>query len=758
MDKLCKMKRLIKSLFPVFIICTRLLANPADSLSQLVNSTESGNDKGIKLLRLADEYGLKERNLFVLTNKRILEIGDISNKIILAKANENLGDSFWEIMAMDSSRYFYNRALTGYLSENKVNNAGIIFYKLAQVYNISANYKAALQYANEALSNLKAVDDRPDLANVFALLCDIQSKMGLREKAINDCITSLKIYDETGKLQGKASILNSIGNIYLALKQLDKCEQYFREALGISRLQNNRSVIAQTLNNLGDTFSARDKPDSAFHYYDMALIIHRQDKDIRQLAATYLKIGKAYIKSNNLKIAINYLDESLKFAQQTPDNELKAVVYSEIGNLYSQQGELRLAINYLKRALADAQRVGSDPILQSCYNSLAKYYDRLGDKENALVYFKLYMLHTEAMFANQSAIKIAETEALYNLDKKEKEIQLLKSENRIKDLEVSSRKLINILLISGLIAVISFSVIIYRQYRIQNKANLFLSYQKEAIDTQKHEIEIQRDNITKANLLLEDKNRQITDSIEYAKRIQFSLLPDSNLLKSKFSSSFIIHLPKDIVSGDFFYIEEIEQYIYLAAIDCTGHGVPGAFMTVLAQSLLNQIISANSEIHTTNEIIEDLDQKVVLNLNRHGIPLSAFEGMDMGLFRIDRMNKRLDFTGAKMPAYYFDGLNIIQIDGDRYSIGGNGIKKKNFTMKSISYKDNDIIYLATDGYQDQFGGENGRKFMKIGFRNLLSEIIRFPVKQQEDKLITVFNEWKANNPQTDDVLILGIQL
>jgi serine phosphatase RsbU (regulator of sigma subunit)/uncharacterized protein HemY len=752
------MIRLINLLLTFLIFSIRLSANPADSLIQLINSSKSDNDKAFHLLKLADEYGLKERKLFVSTNKRILELHDISNKLIYAKANENMGDSFWEIMAMDSSRYFYNRALTGYLSENKMNNAGIVLYKLAQVYNLSANYKAALQYANEAFSNLKAVDDRPNLANVYALLCDIQSKIGLREKAINDCITSLKIYDETGILQGKASILNSIGNIYLALKQLDKCEQYFREALGLSRLQNNRPVIAQTLNYIADTYSAKNELDSAFHYYEMALKIYQKDNDIRQLAATNLKIGKAYLKANNLKIAITYLKESLKFAQQTPDNELKAVVYSELGNLYSQKGDLRLAINFLKSALADAQRVGSDPILQSCYNNLAKYYDRLGDKENALIYFKLYMLHTETMFANQSAIKIAETEALYNLEKKEKEIQLLRSEYRVKDLEVSSRKLINILLISGLIVVISFSVIIYRQYRIQNKANLYLSYQKEAIDIQKQEIEHQRDNIKETNLILEDKNRQITDSIEYAKRIQYSLLPDIGLLKSIFKSSFIIHLPKDIVSGDFFYIEEIGQSIYLAAIDCTGHGVPGAFMTVLAQSLLNQIMSSNTENKPTNQIIYDLDQKVIVNLNRHGISLSSFEGMDMGLFRIDRNNKKLEFTGAKMPAYHFNGVDIVQIEGDRHSIGGNGIKEKNFTLKTISYSDNDIIYLATDGYQDQFGGENGRKFMKINFRNLLNEIARLPVKEQEEKLISIFNTWKSDHSQTDDVLIIGIQL
>jgi serine phosphatase RsbU (regulator of sigma subunit) len=751
------MIRVLNLFVLVFLMGLHAIAGPADSLENLITHTTGNNNRAVLLLRLAEVHSLKEPGAYRATNLRILSLGNDVKPEIRASANENLGDYYWTVIMLDSSRFYYNRALSEFLGNNNSNRAGIVLYKLAQVFNLSSNFKAALQYANESLEKLNDTGDQSNLANVYALLCDIQSKMGLKEKAINNCITSLKIYDEMGKMQGKARLLNSIGNIYLEIRQLDKSKQYFSEALEIAQSQNDRVVIARSLNNLADTHLENNELDSAFYYYDQALNIQKDDSDFREQAATDFRIGKAYIKANNKKEALHYLNETLKYAQQSPDLELRAKVFSELGNLYSNSGNLHVAISYLKRALADAQRIEADPILQSCYNNLAKYYDRLGEKENALVYFKLYMLHRESMFANQSALKIAEVEALYNLDKKEKEIELLKSENKVKDLEARSRKLINIVLITGLIFVIGFSVIIYRQYRIQNKANVVLSMQKEAIDRQKHEIELQRDNIKESNLVLEDKNRQITDSIEYAKRIQFSLLPDAGKLKKVFPSSFVIHLPRDIVSGDFYFLHENGKSKYIAVADCTGHGVPGAFMTVLAHSLLHQIMSNGRDL-STDEIFNELDHKINLNLNQHGISLSPMEGMDMGLFKIECEKNIVYYTGAKIPAYHYNQKEIIQVTPDRNSLGGVGNSGKKFSSKSVSYQPGDTLYLATDGYQDQFGGQNSRKFMKMHFRNLLNEVAGLPLATQQEKLVSIFNAWKGNNNQTDDILIMGIQL
>ena len=283
-------------------------------------------------------------------------------------------------------------------------------------------------------------------------------------------------------------------------------------------------------------------------------------------------------------------------------------------------------------------------------------------------------------------------------------------------------------------------MIIYRQYRIQNKANTVLSVQKEAIDQQKKEIELQRDNIKESNIVLEDKNRQITDSIEYAKRIQFSLLPDSKQLKALFPSSFIIHLPRDIVSGDFYFIHQNGESKYIAVADCTGHGVPGAFMTVLAHNLLQQIMNQESHL-SPDQIIDQLDLKINENLHQHGISMSPMDGLDMGLLKINRNENTIHFAGAKIPAYHFNQKDIIQVEPDRNSIGGVGPAGKSFTCKSVTFNPGDVLYMATDGYQDQFGGHRGRKFMKMHFRNLLQEVSKQPFSQQEEKLVSIFNDW-----------------
>ncbi len=180
-------------------------------------------------------------------------------------------------------------------------------------------------------------------------------------------------------------------------------------------------------------------------------------------------------------------------------------------------------------------------------------------------------------------------------------------------------------------------------------------------------------------------------------------------------------------------------------------------MTVLAHSLLHQILS-NAANLSTDEIILELDRKINQNLNQHGISLSPMEGMDIGLFKIDPKQKTVFFTGAKIPAYHYSKKEIKQVTPDRHSIGGIGTTEKKFSCKSLTYGPGDILYLATDGYQDQFGGQKGRKFMKLHFRNLLNEVACLPFDNQENKLFSIFNSWKGNHHQTDDILIMGIQL
>jgi serine phosphatase RsbU (regulator of sigma subunit) len=676
----------------------------------------------------------------------------------LAETHLHIGDCYKMLNQSDSALNNYISALSIFQELTFDSRTGEALFKIANLYYTRSDYKAALRYANEALDIYTIQEDNKSLARVHALLCDIKSFLGFKSSAIEDCRKSLILFESIKMTHGKTKLLNSLGAIYLDLQQYERCEEYFNRALYMAKFEQDSSNIAATYNNLGNVYLAMGEHDKAIQFFRKALEMNTRKGNNRGLGYSFYNLGISSYRSGIFDTALVYLQKSLDYSRQYNELELQAKVYSELGNLYAEKGKNDLALQHLKEGLIVAKKIDADPILENCYHHLANYYEEVDDPQNALVYFKLYMLHKDEIYSHQLARKIAEAEALYNLEKKDKQIQLLRSENRIKDLEASERNLMNIWLITGLIFVFTTMVIVYRQYRMQNRANQILHKQKEAIQKQKEEISTQRNDIEKINQILTEKNNQITDSIQYAKRIQLSLLPDDHLLKQYFNNSFILFLPKDIVSGDFYWLKNSGDTLCIAIVDCTGHGVPGAFMTLLANSLLNQISLEEEICNSPARLLCLLDQRVRMSLNQHDTSFSTFEGMDMAICLINLNNFQIKYAGAKIPLYFRKNGIFKQIKADRVSIGGNEIQDKNFNDQSVTLGKGDFIYLATDGFQDQFGGKDGKKYMKVNFRNLVERISSHGPERQKAVLNETFNDWKGFQPQTDDVLIMGIGL
>jgi serine phosphatase RsbU (regulator of sigma subunit) len=569
---------------------------------------------------------------------------------------------------------------------------------------------------------------------------------------------ALNLYTNLESVEGQSNLYNSIGRIYLDLEQFDESYLHFNQAYYLAEVENDPSLLSESLRYLGQYYHGIKEFEEALENYDKALIYVYKEPDIEKLGYLFLDKGMANTGLGQYDSAIVNLKEALFYADSSYNLELRAKVYSELGSLYSATEKYDIAIVFLKQSLFVAQTINADPILEQCYKNLANFYDQQNDTENALRYFKLYTSHKDTLFSNQSAIQIAEAEAIYDLEQKNKQIEMLMNENRIREMEAGRKNMINIWLISVLVFVFILTMLLYRQYRIQNKVNQALNDQKNAINQQKIEIEIQKESIEKANSILAEKNKQITDSLEYAKRIQLSLLPDSELLRSKFNDSFIWYQPRDIVGGDFYWYAEFKNTICLVVLDCSGHGVPGAFMTVLANTLLNRHVFDLKSDDSPSKVLGFLDENVKKELNQQGIQLSAFEGIDLATCMIDRKSCNIKFSGAKMPLYHFSEGKLNHIKGSRFSVGGGNSTVKNFNEVSIDLKRNDVIYLATDGFQDQFGGEKGKKYMKLHFKSLLQSIAELPLADQGEKLKSVFHQWKNFNLQTDDILIIGIKV
>ncbi len=302
--------------------------------------------------------------------------------------------------------------------------------------------------------------------------------------------------------------------------------------------------------------------------------------------------------------------------------------------------------------------------------------------------------------------------------------------------------LLYIIILGGII----FLLIRYRTEKLRKDNELLREKQKAAIE------------IAKSREELAAKNKDLHDSLSYAKRIQQAIMPTRYLMKKYFPESFVFYHPRDIVSGDFYWFLEKDYKFYVAAVDCTGHGVPGAFMSLIGLNMLHNIVEVDN-IDRAGKILDELNKSIYDNLNKEIENVTVQDGMDMSLVVIDLINKQVNFSGAKNPLVLIRNGEYIEIPANKYPIGSFKYDFKTFFNEyDFEIQKGDTIYLFSDGYADQFGGPKGKKFKKKNFRNLLIEISKLPINEQYKKVKQVFYDWKGDLPQVDDILLIGIKL
>ncbi len=709
-----------------------------DSLESLLANTGSQTEQVNLLVQFAQDYTTTNPTVAIEFANRALTIAiEADYTIGYARALTLLGSLYALQLQADDALVYYAQARNKYLQIEHRHGVADVAFRIGNIYYDLGEYVKALEYAREAKDIYQQQVAAPGmLSKVLILICDTYHGIGANDQAIPECLEALRLYEEAENLSGKAEVLNAMGSIYLDLSYFDKAKSFFLEALQIARDNNNPTAIATSLSTIGDMYLKESKAEDAQVYLNDALTIELQIGNLRRLSWLYLKLGQTMLLQSNWAQATTHLEKAYSYAADVGNLGLQADALVELGKAYAGTGQTDTAIEYLKQSLNLARRSNTRPVLLNCYRNLAKIYDQIGDIENAFVYFNFYMRENEAINTREAGRRIAEAEALYELDKKQKQIELQQKQIEITNLQEASSRTLSYSLMTGLTFIGIIAVVLYSRYRLKTKANEQLQRQEEATAL---------------------VNVQLTDSIRYARRIQLSLLPDTKDLRDSFPESFVFYKAKDIVSGDFYWYSKVNGKSLIATVDCTGHGVPGAFMTVLANTLLNQIV-LEREITEPREIITLLDQKVQQNLRQDGVDNQTFDGMDIALCSIDQTRKELKFTGAKLPLYCTKDNQLVEIKGDRYPVGSSQFREKYFTSHSINYEPGMLIYLSSDGFQDQFGGSKDRKFMKARFRELLQSVSTQPVQAQQAELQQAFDTWRGSNELTDDVLVIGIKL
>ncbi|KXX69059.1 PP2C family protein-serine/threonine phosphatase [Flammeovirga sp. SJP92] len=288
------------------------------------------------------------------------------------------------------------------------------------------------------------------------------------------------------------------------------------------------------------------------------------------------------------------------------------------------------------------------------------------------------------------------------------------------------------------------------------KQNDELTVTYEELTQQTDEIMAQREMLHEHTQKLEKVNSQLNSSINYASKIQRSLMEPEKNIQNAFNDAFIIWEPRDIVGGDFYWYSEIdENRKAIAVIDCTGHGVPAAFMTIMANDLLHQAVNI-SRIYEPKAILQYLDQEIRMQTSKG--QTSVEDGMDMSIIVVDTDTKTLTFAGAKQTMYAYLGEKFKVIKGGKSAIGGHVLHEKNFEQTTMPYAIGDVVYVQTDGFQDQFGGKDFKKYLKKRYRELLQQQYQIEMSLQKEILLDEFSFWRGKYQQTDDILIVGIKL
>jgi len=751
----------MKALFSIlifFFLTPSLSAQNADSLENLLTSEINKSQKKNILIQLCEEYRDSNPNAMRLYAEELITLSEndtASNSY--AWAQYYLGDYYYLIDDFDKTEKYFLNAYE--IFQNRENAIGALnsASSLANIYFFRDRYKTALNFAESGLDLAYDINDEIQQSNLLALMCDIYTYMERYNLAIQHCVQSLKIKEELEIKKSKEITLNTIGLIYQELGTYKKAKEYLFDALALAEENGEPYNIATTHSNIGNYYLATGNIDKALNSFKNAMKIDSASQDKTGLAYSYFDIGKVYQSKGEFDKAMESLKKAKFLAKEQNMPELQARIGIEIGEIYISKGEYQNAIQELKNSVTIAQKINSSGILKDTYQKLSKLYDKMGDKNNALIYMKLFMLESERKFKEENIKSIAEIEALYNIEKKEKEIDLLKKDNAIQELQAEQRSFFIIALSIGLILLVVLLIILYNRNKLKTRANQALNLRNIAIQEQKEEIETQKEELAETSNKLSDKNQQITDSITYAKQIQDSLLPQLQTIKELLPESFLFFKPRDIVSGDFYWFTQIDKKIAVALVDCTGHGVPGAFMTVLANSLLNQIV-IETGITSPDLIVSLLDQKIQQNLHQQQLDNANTDGLDISLLLIDPKRRTIEYTGAKIPLYIYQNNKLDIIKPDRNSVGSTQQSNKSFTKKEISYQENAMIYMSSDGYQDQFGGKENKKYMKSNFRKLLSKIADKPTVEQQNYIEEEFINWRGGNPQTDDILVIGLKL
>lgn len=785
-----------------------IVEHKVDSIQKLISKSKTNKDKYDNILLKADYYlalfqsddsllGLYEDDFIQELNKILSEVDDNRSKNILAKAyffygkyfslkndfqnaadnfkvalslyteigdlkeigeiNFRLGDANLDLGNLDKSIHYYFTSIENSLKASDTIQIMNSYHSLGITYYYLGNYDSSL-YAFEQQYDLSTAykKDESVISRSLSALGTINYSRGNYSEALTYALESLQLSESKKEVEGICRSLINVGNIYKDMNSDSLALKYYNDALVLlpENEKNNKSAV---YNNIGIIYQNQNQFDLAKQNYLKALNLSIEVSDSAGMQSKYINLGSVSTSQKNYSEAINYYSSALQIAERRNDVKRIANIHINIADLQVDQNRTSSALANYQKAMQINNQLGSKELQRDIFSGMSRAYKINGNFENALDYYEKYSITKDSLLNEDSQNAFAEMQTKYETDKKQQEIELLNTEKDLQDAKIKRDKLFRNFTLGFLAFVLLFLAFAFRQLRIiRNKNELLrernyeIQFQKEEIENKSLEIEKQRDIVVK-------QKEEITDSIYYARRIQKAILPRDTYVEEIMPDHFILFRPRDIVSGDFYWIRKVGNKLITIAADCTGHGVPGAFMSMLGISFLNEIIS-EAHIPEAHEILNHLRSSVKSTLDQTGKADEAKDGMDVALCIVDFDKMELQYAGAYNPLYIYRREELMETKADKMPIGIYIKEKESFTQHTFPIQKGDTFYIFSDGYVDQFGGENKRKFMAKPFKYLLSTIQDKSMLEQKEILEKNLDEWKGDLEQVDDIIVIGVRI
>jgi len=612
-------------------------------------------------------------------------------------------------------------------------------------YYMQGNYAEAFRCWEPSLQIYEELGDYKMVANLLSNMGSIYYSIGKNVEAIEYFLRSLKMAEELLDSTRISTLFLNIGVVYSEMPATyDTARNYYLRAIEMGETIGEMNVVGVGTINLGEIYVEKEEYDSALFYFEKALTIVTSSID----SASILNfMGSIHAQREEYQIALAFHENALEMARKENAQREMVGILLGLAATHESLDNPTLAIRYYREAESVAGKIGLNQELSGAYEGLATNYAEIRDYSNAYKYLSLQNTIDNTIYRIESDNKTNNLIFSYQMEKKQDEIAILEKESLIDHLK--SRRQRAIIISTGLFGLLLLAMAIGLFNRMR-----FIRDTNKKINTQ---------------------NELITDSIRYAQRIQTAVLPSQALLEAVMPEHFVLLKPKDIVSGDFYWVKEVQDHLVIVGADCTGHGVPGAFMSMLGVTILNDLIGDRC-FSAPSAILEQLRIKVKEILAQDGDKDEQKDGMDLALAIYNKTTRELHFAGANNPLYVIrnkelpvekdmesyastsnDEYQLFELKGDKQPIGVHW-EETSFTTRSVMLREEDAFYIFSDGFVDQFGGEYRKKYKSLNFKKLLLSIQKESMNKQKQTLETTFESWMGNYEQIDDVSVVGVRI